>query len=360
MRVAGKTYSRARALERVGNLRQLGGARHVVLNDGRSKGVAAIDVDTGAGLHFTVLPDRGLDISAASYRGTNLVYLTPNGEVNPAFYEPRGMGWLRTFFGGLLTTCGLTYLGPPGRDGDEDLGLHGRATVTPARQVCDRSGWEGDEYRIEISGIVEECALFGDKLRLTRTITTHIGSKALMVRDRVENFGYASSPFTILYHVNPGFPLLDAASELVLSAAESSPCDPHSARGLGAMRRFTAPVPGFQEENFLHRMAADGEGWAHAALINRELQGGLGLSLRFDAAALPYLNEWKMMGQGDYVVGIEPCNAPCENRALLREQGLLPFLEPGDAREMRVGIGVLEGEAEIAAFAKTTDRLSRE
>lgn len=352
MRICGRAYTRAELLQRVGNWRQIGGTRHVILNDGRSKGVAAIDVDTGAGLRFTVLPDRGLDISEASYRGINLVYLTPNGEAHPAFYEPVGMGWLRTFFGGLLTTCGFTYLGPPGRDGEVDLGLHGRATTIPARQVCDSSRWEGDEYRIQISGIVEECALFGDKIRLTRTITTGIGRKHLLVHDQAENFGYAPSPFTLLYHVNVGFPLLDASSELFLSAAESFPCDEQSSKGMAAMYRFTAPVPGFQEENFLHRMAADDEGWAYAALIHRYLEGGLGLYLRFQVATLPYLNEWKMMGQGDYVVGIEPCNAPCENRALLRQQGLLPFLEPGEVREMHLEIGVLEGEEEVQSFVE--------
>jgi hypothetical protein len=58
-----------------------------------------------------------------------------------------------------------------------------------------------------------------------------------------------------------------------------------------------------------------------------------------------------MMGEGDYVAALEPCNAPCLNRAVLRGRGLLPFLEPGETRELRVEIGVLEGEAEIQAFA---------
>ena len=171
--------------------------------------MAAVDVDTGSGFRFTVLPDRGLDISAAGYKGLNLVYLTPNGEVHPAFYEPDDLGWLRTFFGGLLTTCGLTYLGPPGVDDGQKLGLHGRYTTSPARQVCDCSRWDGDEYRMEISGVVEECALFGDKIRLTRTISTLLGGKSLKITDVAENFGYATSPFVILYHVNAGFPLLD-------------------------------------------------------------------------------------------------------------------------------------------------------
>jgi hypothetical protein len=350
MRIGNTNYTRPEILRRVGNESQIGGTRHYVLADGRAKGVAAIDFDTGAGFRFTVLPDRGLDISAASYRGTNLVYLTPNGEVGPGFYEPAGIGWLRTFTGGLLTTCGLTYLGAVGRDGDEELGLHGRYSTTPGRRVCDRSRWEGDEYVLEASAVMEECALFGDKLRLTRTISTRVGARSLVIRDVVENFGHRSSPFTILYHINFGFPLLDAASRALIGAAESTAYDEHSAQGMADMLTFSAPAPGFHEHNFTHRMGCDADGNAYAGLVNPELNGGLGVYLRFDGRVLPYLNEWKMLGEGDYVVALEPCNAPCENRAALRQRGLLPFLAPGEVKEIRVEIGVLEGQMEIGAF----------
>jgi hypothetical protein len=354
MRIGDREYTREELLARVGNVAQLGGTRHCTLRDGRASGVTAIDVDTGGGLAFTVLPDRGLDISGASYKGLNLVYRTPNGEVHPAYFEPHGSGWLRTFFGGLLTTCGLTYLGPPGNDGQEELGLHGRYTTTPARQVCDRSGWDGDEYRVEISGVVEECVLFGDRIRLTRTISTHLGGRSLVISDVAENFGYRPSPLTVLYHINAGFPLLDASSSLVLTARESRACNEQSARGLEQIRVFAPPSPGTADEDFLHTMAASADGTASAALINRRLSGGLGLFVRFDPRTLPYLNEWKWMASGDYVVAIEPCNAPCENRATLRQQGLLPMLEPGQQREMRVEIGVLEGNDAIDRFIEQT------
>ena len=56
------------------------------------------------------------------------------------------------------------------------------------------------------------------------------------------------------------------------------------------------------------------------------------------------------MGQGDYVMAIEPCNAPCLNRAELRAQGLLPMLEPGQQQTNHLEIGVLDGEDEIDRF----------
>ena len=99
----------------IGNQRTDRGSRHYTLSDGRGRDMRAIDVNSGSGLHYTVLPDRGMDISLASFMGHNLVYISYNGETHPAFYEPQGFGWLNTFTGGLLTTCGLTYLGCTGK-----------------------------------------------------------------------------------------------------------------------------------------------------------------------------------------------------------------------------------------------------
>ncbi len=347
-----KEYSRRDIERRIGNINQLGGTLHYEFSEGRSKGVKAIGFNTGVGLSFTVLPDRGLDIAHCTYRGINLVYHTPNGVAGPFFYEPQGLGWLRTFFGGLLTTCGLTYFGAPGRDGEEELGLHGRYSTTPADSVCDLSRWEGDNFILEVRGVVEECALFGDKIRLTRTISTEIGKKYVRVHDTVENFGFRSSPFTILYHINAGFPLLDESSELVLTSLKTEPYDEVSKSGLNGFKNFSSPIPDYKEQNFLHTMAGDENGYALAAIINRLLIDGLGLSIRFHTKNLPYLSEWKMIGEGDYVLGIEPCNTKIENRALLKEHGRLPLLESGEKREIIVEIGVLDGQDELDCFIK--------
>jgi hypothetical protein len=165
-----------------------------------------------------------------------------------------------------------------------------------------------------------------------------------------ENLGYVTSPFTILYHVNAGFPLLDAAARLALTAQKSFALDATSVAGFDQWHLASDPIAGFAEQNYLHTMTSSQDGLAAAVLVNRELLGGLGLYLRFDPRELPYLNQWKMLGESDYVLGIEPCNAPCANRAELRAQGLLPVLEPGQSRTIRVEIGVLDGEEEIDRF----------
>jgi hypothetical protein len=357
MQLAGKNYTRREVERHVGGLGQAGGVRRVVLAEGRAKGVEAFQFETGDGLAFTVLPDRGLDIPFCSFKGLNLVFQAPGGVAHPAFHDPAGFEWLRVFFGGLLTTCGLTYFGDPGPDGGEALGLHGRYTGLPAVRVRDLSRWEGEEYLLEVAGTVEEASLFGEKLRLERSVASRIGARQLIVRDRVQNFGRRPAPFTILYHINAGFPLLAAASELESSSASVEPYDPASAR-LQEVRRFAPPdadLPGMGSD-YLHTMAADADGRAWAALLNRGLRprggpAGLGLYLAFQADTLPYLSEWRMLAEGEYVVGLEPANTKVLNRAVLRREGRLPVLQPGEAREMEVELGVLEGPEEIEAFA---------
>ncbi|MDD5596814.1 MAG: aldose 1-epimerase family protein [Victivallaceae bacterium] len=352
-----KKYNRKELERRTGNISQLGGVRSYELREGSSKGTRAYDFRTGSGFDFTLLPDRCLDISLASWKGMNLVYLTPNGEVNPAFYSPQDSEWLRNFFGGLLTTCGFTYFGPPCVDGDEALGLHGRATNSPAKKVCDLSGWDGDEYLLKVSGIIEECSLFGDKLRLTRTVSAGIGEKRLFIEDCVENFGFRESPFNILYHINPGFPLLDEGAKLLISAEKCIGYDLRSEKALEEADSFSAPQKDFEEQNFYYQMLGDEQGMAQAALVNPVLQ--LGLYLRFPVAAMPWLSEWKMLGESDYVVGLEPCNTLLDSRPKLREQGILPMLEPGEQRKITLEIGVLDGAEEITEFTEKTENIKK-
>jgi len=192
---------------KVGNERQIAGVRHCMLTEGCAMGVRAFDVKTGGGLEYTVLLDRGLDISLASYRGLNLTYLSPQGEFHPAFYNSSENEWLRTFFGGLLTTCGPTNFGPACDDDGQKLGLHGRFNVTPASHVSEKVDFEKGE--IEITGCIDNYVLFGEKIGVTRSICSQIGKNIIKIRDKVTNYGGATIPYMILYHINFGFPLLD-------------------------------------------------------------------------------------------------------------------------------------------------------
>ncbi len=317
-------------LQYIGNQSQLGGSRHYVLSDGRGRNLRCIDVNSGSGLQYTVIPDRGMDISLASYKGINLVYLTCNGETHPSFYEPQGFGWLHTFTGGLLTTCGLTYFGAPVEDDGEQLGLHGRYSTIPARQVADLSEWIGDEFHIKLKGIIEEGHAFGNKLRLEREITTVLGQNIIRITDKVTNFGHQLSPYTILYHMNLGYPLLCEDSKLIIDPQKTQSRDKTATEGLNEFKQFSKPQTGFQEQVFYHTMKGDSAGITSATLQNKKL--GIALTIKFNIAQLPYLTQWKMMGQGEYVLGLEPCNVPGKNRKVLREENRLPHLQPDESK----------------------------
>jgi len=58
----GKKWTRSELTARIGDPQQLAGARGSVLTDGKADGVRAVDVTTGTGFNFTVLPGRGMDI----------------------------------------------------------------------------------------------------------------------------------------------------------------------------------------------------------------------------------------------------------------------------------------------------------
>ncbi len=340
MEYAGKQFTRAQMHERVGHQHQMGGVRRYTLEDGKAAGLDAIDIDTGI-FRCTVLPSRGLDISGASFKGLNIAYQTPVGEIHPAYYEPEGVQWLRTFTGGLLTTCGLSNFGPPCHDEatELDLGLHGRYSTLPAREVNARAYWEGDEYLIEVTGIVEEASLFGHKLRLTRTITSSVGSNGITIHDKAENFGFEKAPICLLYHINAGFPLLDEGGTLTVDAEEVSPRDDHSKAGLDNWSQFPAPQPHIQEQCYFHKVRADKNGFATALLRNERLN--LGLEVSFAQDTLPWLTQWKNPGQGDYVMGIEPGTSTVADRNTLEKNGQLQYLAPGETRDFTVRIAVV-------------------
>jgi galactose mutarotase-like enzyme len=345
----GTSYTRAELLQHAGDLSQFAGVRVGELSDGFERGVRTADFRTGSGFEFTVLADRGLDIAWASFNGASLAWRSATTAAAPGFFEPEGLGWLRGFHGGLLTTCGLTYFGSPCRDEGQELGLHGRASYIPATHFAYGGEWDGDEYEMWVAGQVREAAVFGANLVLRRRISARLGESRLFIEDSVTNEGYERTPHMLLYHFNFGFPLLCQDTELLVNSAEVTPRTPEAAAGLAEHRRFQHPTAGYQEQVFFHTLRADAQGHAQATLVNRAFGGGRGLGayVRFDLAELPRLIEWKMMGQGTYVCAVEPTTNWVDGRAVERAAGRLQFLEPGETRHYRVEVGVLASQAEI-------------
>jgi hypothetical protein len=152
----------------------------------------------------------------------------------------------------------------------------------------------------------------------------------------------------MLYHVNPGWPLIDAGARLFLNATGTTPRDPVAREGLETARIFSDPVKGFREQVFSHDLAADADGYATALVCNPALHRAL--AVRFRQRELLRFTEWKMMGEGEYVVGMEPANCGVKGRAEERRAGTLQFLLPGEEKELHLLVTVLDGEGTIAEF----------
>nr|MDQ6926431.1 aldose 1-epimerase family protein [Candidatus Eremiobacteraeota bacterium] len=141
----GQTFTRRELAARTGRLDALAGITPVERDDGRGRGVRELAVRTGGGLSFVAVADRALDVALAYYDGAPLCWSSCNEIAAPEFAQPSGEGFLRTFTGGLFTTCGLANFGPAGSDAWGTFGLHGRIDATPAEAVRCETAWLDDD-----------------------------------------------------------------------------------------------------------------------------------------------------------------------------------------------------------------------
>ena len=227
----GKTWTRDELQRHVGDITQVGGVRRVTLSEGREEGVETILFRTGAGLDFVCLPGRGMDISNAEFKGQPLAWRSATADSHAAYYENEGLAWLRSFYGGLVVTCGLTAAGAPNEDAGEALGLHGRISNTPAYAVHADGAWEGDDYVMWAQGKMRESIVFGPNLEMTRRISAKLGETKFLIRDRVENLGYSSQPLMLLYHINGGFPAIAEGGRLLSATRATTPRDAEAVDG---------------------------------------------------------------------------------------------------------------------------------
>lgn len=330
----------------MGNNYQVGGTRHYRLCGGKADGTRCIDVKTGSGFEYTVVCDRGMDISLASFAGTNLVYLTQNMESHPSFYDPAGDEWLKTFSGGLLTTCGPTNIGNPCEDAGESLGQHGVWSALPAYQVCDLTDYE--EGTIEIRGKLFDGETFGHQIAIDRRITSEFGKSYVVIDDVIRNEGGAKVPLNVLYHINFGFPFLDETVEIHIPSTKCVGYDAYSTERISENTRMQPPSGDSVEKNYLHSF--EGKEKVTAWVHNKNIGDGLLVYITFDPKLLPYVTQWIYENVREYVLAIEPANVPCMTRKELREKNMLPMINPGESVQFKVEIGVVSGKEKIETF----------
>ena len=357
---AGRQWTREELASYVGEPAQIAGARASVLSDGKADGVRAIEVYTGSGFAFTVLPGRGMDIPFASYKGRSLSFFSGTGITAPGYFEEQGLNWRRGFYAGLLTTCGIANAGAPSTDQGKPFGLHGRVANSAAENLSIDQEWEGDEYEIRIKGMMRECEAMVEDLTLSRRIVTRLGARSFRLVDTVANRGFEAQPLMLLYHFNFGYPLLAPHARIIGPITGSVARDEESRRDRGVEEclSFCEPVQGYKEKVFFHELASGERDDTFIALLNRDIGDGspLGIVLRWSVQELPCLTEWKMMRKGFYVLGLEPGTVTPMGRGVLREQGKLPMIEGRATRTVTIDFEILEGLAELDAMEEEAAR----
>ncbi|MDZ7837242.1 MAG: DUF4432 family protein [Actinomycetota bacterium] len=123
-------------------------------------------------------------------------------------------------------------------------------------------------------------------------------------------------------------------------------------RVLTAITGYSKPVDGYKEQVFFHDISADSQGYSHIALVNPQLNSGrgLGIAVKFNKDSLPHLVQWKMMGNGEYVCGLEPANSFVRGRAVERQEGTLKFIQPGQKVNYHLEFELLDSRKSIGQF----------
>jgi hypothetical protein len=328
-----------------------------VLDNGPGRGTRIAWLNTGTGLRYKVVLDRAMDIADAFYNQHSLAWLSHLGVTPPEPFSNRGLDWLKTFGGGLLTTCGLSHVGGPEADAHGERGLHGQISNTPAEieSIVQPDPMAG-KMKMSITGRMKQTQVFGPSLELRRTISGTIGQATIHIRDEVSNRGNTPAPHMMLYHFNFGWSLVDEGTDIIWEGkwqARGGEGGAKIFREGNDFRKCPAPLDehrGGGEEAAFIDVAADLSGQWVCGLRNSRI--GLAVALRFQKAQLPWLTNWQHWAKGEYVTGLEPGTNPPIGQAKAREQQELIHLAPGESRKYDLELEVLNDEERINEFVK--------
>lgn len=329
----------------VGFTRQVMAADLVTRGDGWERGLRCVQLQNDL-ISLEVVIDRGLDIGSARIRQVPVGWRSPTEIVAPWFVENSGFGPHRSFFGGLLKTCGLDHFGmplstkvPEGAQVSGEYPMHGRISGAPAR--LGSYGIRPVNGRLEayVEGSVTQVAVFDEHLTLDRRVSITSGTSVIHVDDTVTNHGFKESSLAVLYHVNIGWPILTPGARL------STPA--RLLRGTSDYADIVGPSKDGQSRGWMFESDKGGD-LASAAISNPHIDAGqaAGLRLRWKAGALPTMGLWQnTMLAGNYVLALEPTTMLAAATPSGRH---FPMLQPGESVKLGVEIELLHGSAGAA------------
>jgi hypothetical protein len=283
-----------------------------------------------------------MDLGPVWVDGHPLGWVSGTGPVHPSYGNDAD--WLRLYHGGLLVTAGLENVGLPCEDGGVSYGLHGRISMIPARNVHVRV-LEDDPSAVQVVGTVRETTVHGVDLELIRTYTFRAGSPTIGIHDELRNLGFTPAPLFLLYHFNIGYPVVDAGSVVLVPPHSAIPFDEGSKPSVGIHQTVSGPSASAAVEVFELSLRPGHPNQVTVGIVNEHFQptGGIGLGITYRVDQLPRLWEWRMLGEGRYLVGIEPATCGLGGRAAEREANTITYLEAGGVRNFDLKVTAVTG-----------------
>lgn len=338
------------------NCQQLGGIETSVLDNGPGRGVRIAWVNTGGGLRYKVVIDRGLDIADAEYNGQSLTWHSLGGITAPQPSFCRSFEWLRGFFGGLMVSCGPFNTGAPFTENGVEFGLHGTHSNTAAAiESIVNPDLSRGQYEMSITGVVRSARVFGPNVELRRTIASTLGQPAIRVTDEFVNRGNLAVEHEWLLHINFGYPLLAPGESTYCYKGKILP-RPDSVEWF-KKKDYRSAVPPMKA----HRgdpgifgyidCPTDAKGMVTSGIVNTKR--GFGVRVEFPKAEYPRLGNWQHWGpDGEYVGALEPMTGGVEGLPLDRKRGWLLTMKPGETRSYHCTITATDDKAEIDKLLK--------
>lgn len=277
--------------KKLNNLDQIAYVRRYVLTEGAAAGLKVIEVYNGV-LRFLLNESKTLDIMQLFHKGTNISYLSKNP------FTKRETTFLKRFEGGMLYTCGIDVIG--GQAGYEDHGSFHNIPAQITRCEC-------TEDKIIVEAIIRDTELFGKNLVMKRRYETEIGSDTVTLSDTLLNEGWRDEDYSILYHVNVGYPMLDEGVKISAQANKIVPRTAWAKKHIDKAFEIEAPEDCREETCYLLDMKTP-----TVTVTNDKLKKRFTLS--YTGEELPFFVEWKSMASGDYALGLEPSTSLLDDK----------------------------------------------
>ncbi|WKZ61348.1 MAG: aldose 1-epimerase family protein [Cyclobacteriaceae bacterium] len=334
-------------LNKISNHNQLGGIETSVIDNGCGSGTRIAWINTGSGLRYKVVLDRGLDIADAFFNRFSLAWLSHTGVTAPQLYSTHGFDWLKSFSGGLVTTCGLTHIGAPEYDQNGDRGLHDRISNISAQvDSIVQPDLIRNQFEMSISGTMIQSQVLGPSLELKRKISSTLGLSQIRIEDKVTNIGNEPAPLMLLYHINLGWPLVDEGARIFWEGNWTARENESKAlifKNGNDFKKCRTPLEshnGNGEEAAFIDINENSDGICECGISNQSIK--LEIFIRFKKHQLPWLTNWQHWGRNEYVTALEPCTHPPIGQAKARDEGTLINLLPSETLQFEIEIEIRE------------------